>query len=129
MLLIAVGLSAAVLVGIPILMYSINAMNSTSQLQMADTFAGRLHEYAGPVDNSNTTGISTEINVPALVTVSADGNILTVTYQPVGQQATSWSESYSHPISLTSPSDPGAYDLQIEITEGNLEIVFSQIVS
>ncbi len=128
MLLIAVGLSAAVLVGIPILMYSINAMNSTSQLQMAETFAGHVHDYVDIVDNGNSTGITTEINVPSSVTVSAIGDTLTVTYQPEGQQATSWSESYMHPISIIAPNDAGTYTLQVQITEGNLVIVFSQII-
>ena len=103
-------------------------MNSTSQLQMAETFAGHLHDYVDTVDNGNQTGISKEMNVPSSVTVVADGNTLTVSYQPEGQQGTIWSESYIHPISIIAPSDAGTYTLLVQITEGNLVIVFSQII-
>jgi len=103
MMLIAIGLSTAVIVGVPVLMYAIDTINTTSQLQEVLLAAEQIHNATRDVDNgvSNTTVISVWIN-PG-VTVNADGNTLTVLYSSEGVAPRSWAVSYNHNIVIDYP--------------------------
>jgi hypothetical protein len=128
MMLIAIGLSTAVIVGVPVLMYAIDTISTTSQLQEVLLAAEQIHNATRDVDDgvSNTTAITVWIN-PG-VTVTAEGNTLTVFYSSEGAAPRSWAASYNHnlaidyPISTTSATAP--YTLEIVLVSDIIHISF-----
>jgi hypothetical protein len=104
MMLIAIGLSTAVIVGVPILMYAIDTLSSTSQLQEAQLAAEQIHNVTRSVDTgmSNTSSITIWIN-PGL-SVTANGKIVIVAYNGEGTTTPkTWSASYIHDIVIDYP--------------------------
>jgi hypothetical protein len=103
MMLIAIGLSTAVIVGVPVLMYAIDTINTTSQLQEVLFAAEQIHNATRDVDNgvSNNTAITVWVN-PG-VSVTADGNTLTVSFSNDGGFPRTWSATYNHDISIDYP--------------------------
>ena len=127
-MLIAIGLSTAVIVGVPVLMYAIDTINTTSQLQEVLLAAEQIHNATRDVDNgvSNTTVVSVWIN-PG-VTVNADGNTLTVLYSSEGVAPRSWDESYNHDIVIDYPITTTlvktAYTMEIILVSDIIHISF-----
>lgn len=100
MLLIAIGLSTAVIIGVPVLLYAIETINTTTQLQEAQLAAELIHNATNTVDTgiSNSTAIT--IWIPRGAVVSAVGNTLTVSFAEITE---SWTETYNHEISVDDP--------------------------
>ena len=128
MLLIAIGLTTVVMVGVPVLLYTMNIISNASQLEVAQEFAEDLHNATAQVDQESMDHFSSITVIPPYVVVSAVGNSLTVIFQIEGGEQYTWSEVYSHPIHLTSPEGSGAHILEINLNEGVLEITFSASV-
>ncbi|MFW9845954.1 MAG: hypothetical protein ACFFD6_04350 [Candidatus Thorarchaeota archaeon] len=84
MILIAIGLSTAVIIGIPVLMYSIDTLSNASQADLALRFADRLHNVTESVDDGIANNTVIEISVPEGVTVTSDGTSLTVSLEREG---------------------------------------------
>jgi len=125
-MLIAIGLTTVVLVGIPILLFAVDTLGNATQLELAQNFSERIHNETQLVDTgANNTLI--EINVPTGVTVTADGSILTVSYQSSGGQITTWEKSFSHPITLQAPSGLGPHLMQIAMIVGIIELTFTEL--
>jgi len=125
-MLIAIGLTTVVLVGIPILLFAVDTLGNATQLELAQNFSERIHNETQLVDTgANNTLI--EINVPTGVTVTADGSILTVSYQSSGGQITTWEKSFSHPITLQAPSGLGPHLMQIAMIAGIIELTFTEL--
>ncbi len=99
-MLIAIGLSTAVIVGVPVLMYAMDTISTTSQLQEVQLVAEQIHNATSDVDSgvSNTTAINIWVN-PG-ITVITNGNTLTVLFSENGGAPRSWSETYNHDISV-----------------------------
>ena len=131
MMLIAIGLSTAVIVGVPVLMYAIDTINTTSQLQEVMLAAEQMHNATREVDNgfSNTTSITVWIN-PG-VAVSADGNTLTVSYSNDGGLPRTWSATYNHAISINQPilshTDKVLYSMEIVRIDDTIHISFFEV--
>ena len=127
MLLIAVGLTTAVMVGVPVLIYTINTLNNASQFENARRFAEWLYEDTHRVDNGTMTETSGQPTVPSGVTVSSNDNTLNISYDNQILGRTTWSETYIHQIELVAPTTPGVYMLEISLSGGVLHIEFTQM--
>ena len=125
-MLIAIGLTTVVLVGIPILLFAIDTLGNATQLELAQNFSERVHNETQLVD-TGTNNTIIEINIPTGVTVSAEGSTLTVSFQSSGGLITAWEESYSHTISLQAPSGSGPHLMQIAMVAGIIELTFTEL--
>jgi len=124
-MLIAIGLTTVVLVGIPILLFAVDTLGNATQLELAQNFSERVHNETQLVDTgANSTII--EINVPTGVTVSAEGSTLTVSFQNSAGLITTWEVLYSHTISLQAPSGPGPHLMHIAMIAGIIELTFAK---
>ncbi len=126
LMLIAIGLTTVVLVGIPILLFAIDTLGNATQLELAQNFSERIHNETQLVD-TGTNNTIIEINIPTGVTVSAEGSTLTVSFQSSGGLITAWEESYSHTISLQAPSGAGPHLMQIAMVAGIIELTFTEL--
>ena len=125
-MLIAIGLTTVVLVGIPILLFAVDTLGTATQLEMAHSFSERVHNETQLVDTgANNTLI--DINIPTGVTVTAEGSTLTVSFQSSGGQITTWEESYNHPITLQASSGSGPHLMQIAMIAGIIELTFTEL--
>ena len=128
MMLIAIGLSTAVIVGVPVLMYAIDTINTTSQLQEVQLVAGQIHNATSTVNTgvTNTTAINIWVN-PGL-SVTADGNTLTVSFSNDGTTPRTWSATYNHDIlidnSISSHLSKTLYSMEIVLVDDVIHISF-----
>jgi hypothetical protein len=127
MILIAVGLSTAVLVGVPVLLYSIETLTFATEMEQAEYFATRVHNITAQVDSGEQTDLTIELTVPAHVTVSVNQNTLTITFEREGATTTTWSEVYSHDLSLQSPTTTGPHFLRVRMISSSVEISFTPV--
>ncbi len=124
MMLIAIGLTMVVIVGVPVLLYTMDILSSASELEMAQNFADRVHNATSRVDQGLVNNTNMQISVPQYVEVSAVGNTLTIIYEKEGADPISWSNTYTRSISLVSPPGFGLYMLYIHIDNGELVVTF-----
>lgn len=126
-MLVAVGLTTAVLVGAPVLLYAIVTMDSAAQVRQAETLADTIHNATGKVDTGNASEVTFEVVVPKYTNVTALGNTLTVVYRRENTEPIIWSETYGHNIvMLAGPSfAPGAFYVQVKHVADVIEIRFS----
>ncbi|MHA1907491.1 MAG: hypothetical protein ACW98Y_09375 [Candidatus Thorarchaeota archaeon] len=125
MLLIAIGLTTVVMVGVPVLLYSMDVLSSASQLEMAQSFASNVHNATGRVDLGQANNTLFQIVVPQYVTISASGSTLTITYAKEGSDTFSWSNSYMHPINLAAPASAGSFIMSVSLIGGEVQLAFS----
>ena len=125
MILIAIGLSTAVIIGVPVLLFTIDTLSDTSQLEMAEQFAERLHNLTERVDIGTTNNTSVLVNVPEGVSVTSNGATLTVAYERLGVASQYWGETYGHSIVLVPPSESGTYSLVIQLIGNEIHISFT----
>ncbi len=124
LLLIAIGLSMVVMVGVPVLIYTMDTLTNASQLEMAHAFADRLQNYTARVDQGLEESISIQVTVPSYIEMSSAGNTLVVSFVKDGNQVATWSQSYIHLISISPPPEPGAYTLMIALEGDTITINF-----
>ncbi|MCF2137471.1 MAG: hypothetical protein K9W43_09600 [Candidatus Thorarchaeota archaeon] len=127
MMLIAVGLTTVVLVGVPVLLYSINTLQAVSQYEQAQMFAHQLHNATAKVDGLQTESMSLELILPEGVEVSAAGQVLTVSYTAQDSTTKTWTISYNHTIDLTPPDLCATYIVTISLKSDVLEIIFTAV--
>jgi len=128
MLLIAIGLSTAVLVGVPALMYAMDTLGAASQVERASLFADRVHNVTGSVNDGLANNIAIEINVPEGVVITSDGTTLTITFEKEGFETRTWSDVYDHSIVLVGPTGSGTYIMHVQLDSGTIEITFSSVI-
>ncbi|MFW9799056.1 MAG: hypothetical protein ACFFD9_01335 [Candidatus Thorarchaeota archaeon] len=128
MMLIAIGLTAAVIVGVPVLMYAIDTLGATSQLERARQVAQSIHNGAAKVDEGVVNSTVIEVTLPEGVTMSADNTTLTIVFENEGVETSSWSETYDYAIVLSGPSGPGTYIVNITKVSGTIEVSFTSVV-
>ncbi|MFW9889141.1 MAG: hypothetical protein ACFFER_13230 [Candidatus Thorarchaeota archaeon] len=124
MILIAIGLSTAVIIGVPVLLYTIDTLGNASLLEMAEQFAERLHNLTERVDNGTVNSTSLDIIVPDGVSVISSGGTLTVAFEKLGVPSQDWGETYENSIVLQPPSEPGPYSLVIQLIGSDIHISF-----
>jgi hypothetical protein len=125
MLLVAIGLSTAVLVGVPVLMYAMDTLGAASQVKRAGLFADRVHNVTESVDDGLANNVAIEINVPEGVTLTADGTTLTIVFERESLETRAWSDIYDHSIVLVGPAGSGTYIMHIQLDSGTIEITFA----
>ena len=103
-MLIAVGLSTAVIIGVPVLLYAIDTMSYSTHLQTAQIAAGDIFNATERVDIGEADYLTIQVYIPTGMSMNADGSTLTISIL-INDQYTSWSESYDHQIVIdNSPS-------------------------
>ncbi|MBD3404944.1 MAG: hypothetical protein GF411_02270 [Candidatus Lokiarchaeota archaeon] len=125
MMLVAVGLTTAVLVGVPVLLYAMNTVNNATQIETAQVFAEQVHDIVNSTDCGITNDTLVEIEVPSGVSISASGSTLTITFQHDMIQTITWVETYTSTIILIPPESAGAYNLNVvKVNDGELLVKF-----
>mgnify|MGYP001242942796 CR=1 FL=1 len=105
MILVAVGLTTAVMVGVPVLLFAINTLNNATEYESAKLFSERIHEAVMRVDNGSAQQLTLQLTVPDGTELTSNGNTLTVTYQNEYGSSGVWTEEYSHSVLIESPPD------------------------
>ncbi len=127
MMMVAIGLSTVVLVGAPVLMYSVEILTAASELEVAHAFSSRLHNVTSQVDAGIVNEVNIELVVPPHVTITASGTILTVTYQPDTREPVEWTNSYNHTLHVDPPTKKGTHALRVRLQDDVLYITFTAI--
>lgn len=127
MLLIAIGLSTAVIVGVPVLLYSIQTINNISELEVTKSIAGQILNATDLVDSGKITETLFQVNVPTGFGIEASGSSLSVYLNMNGSNTYSWSRSYNHTIALTSPQGKGLHIVSIQMDKNVIVIKFSDV--
>jgi hypothetical protein len=126
MMLIAVGLSTAVIIGVPVLLYAIDTMSYSAHLQDAQMAAGDIFAAIEQLDTGllNTTTI--RVHIPTGVSMIADGSTLAISVL-INGQTTSWSDSYTHQIVINPPTEAGNYDIEFTMISNVIHITYTFI--
>lgn len=126
MMLIAIGLSTAVIIGVPVLLYAINTMSYTAHFQDAQMTAEDIFAAANRIDSGELENLTIQVHIPAGVSISAAGNTLTITLVIEGQ-LTIWSETFDHQVSLNAPTAEGYYNIVFTMVSNVIHITHSLI--
>ncbi len=125
MILIAVGLTTAVMIGVPVLLFAINTLNSATEYEMANLFSEKVHEAVTRVDNGSLAEVHFDLAVPDGIELTSIGNTLSISYRnEYGIQGV-WTEEYSHDILVESPPETGYQSVTIRIADEILVISFA----
>ncbi|TXT54784.1 MAG: hypothetical protein BAJATHORv1_50035 [Candidatus Thorarchaeota archaeon] len=127
MMLIAVGLTTAVLVGVPVLLYAMDTLNNASQLEAAEDFAGKVHSIVNSTDRGISNDTTLQISVPTGISLSSSESTLMITFQKNDLQTITWTETYSHSIELIPPSSTGLYFLTVRLVNEEIIINFQPV--
>ncbi|NWF96654.1 MAG: hypothetical protein HXY34_10990 [Candidatus Thorarchaeota archaeon] len=127
MMLIAVGLTTVIVVGVPILLHTVDMLNGATQLEMASAFAGRVHDATLRVDNGSAASYSIQVSVPAGVTVTALGHTLSITYSRDGGTPVVWSKEYDHEVALIAPTAEGPHVLSVTLSGVYVHVEFTRL--
>jgi hypothetical protein len=126
MMLIAVGLSTAVIIGVPVLLYAINTMSYSSHLQDAQIAAENIFTAIDCIDSEELTNLTIQVHIPTGVTMTVNGNTLTINVLIDGQQ-TGWSETYSHQLAINPPTEAGNYNMYFAMVSNVIQITHAWI--
>ncbi|MGY5861014.1 MAG: hypothetical protein RTU09_01375 [Candidatus Thorarchaeota archaeon] len=126
LMLIAIGLTTVVLVGIPVLLFAVDTLGNATQFELAQNFSERVHNETLLVD-TGTNNTLIEINVPTGVIISAEGSTLTISFQSSGGLITNWEVDYTHTISLQAPNEPGPHLMHIAMVADIIELTFTEL--
>jgi hypothetical protein len=129
MILIAIGLSTAVIIGVPVLLYTIDTLGNASQIEVAEQFAERLHNLTERVDHGLANNTSVVVSVPEGISVTANGATLTVAFEKLGVASQYWGETYGHSIELVPPIESGTHSLLIQLIGDEIHISFTPVMS
>jgi hypothetical protein len=128
MMLIAIGLSTAVIVGVPVLMYAIDTLNTTSQMQEAQLAAEQILNATRNVDQGITNSTSITAWIGPGVTVTAGSYQLLVEFNGEGLPTRTWSELYYHSVVIDNPlvtdSSTAPYTVEIVLVDSIIHISF-----
>ena len=126
MMLIAVGLSTAVIIGVPVLLFAIDTMSSSAHLQDAQLAAGAIFDGAEQLDLGEVNNLSVRVHIPTGMLMVADGSTLIISVLIDGQ-TTSWQQSYSHQIVINPPTEAGNYDIEFALVSDVIHITYTWI--
>ena len=125
-MLIAVGLSTAVLIGVPVLLFAIDTMSSSAHLQDAQIAAEDIFAAAEQLDTGALNSTTIRVHIPTGVSMIADGSTLTISVL-INGQTTNWSDSYTHQIVINPPTEAGIYDIEFTMISNVIHITYSFI--
>ena len=124
MMLIAVGLSTAVIIGVPVLLYAINTMSYTTRLQDAQMAAEDMIEAANRIDSGELMNLTIQVHIPTGVSMTAYGSLLTIVLL-IDSQQTIWSETFDHQVYLIPPTAEGYYNMTFTMVSNVIHITHS----
>lgn len=127
MLLIAIGLTMCVMVGVPVLLVSMDAISNASQFESAQSFAYTVHNITSQVDTGQTNDTSIEIRVPEGVNIRVESSQLIIEYQKEGTEPVSWDVSYTHTLDVDPPTTTGLYLMRVRLVGNEILIAFTPL--
>ncbi len=125
MILIAVGLTTAVMIGVPVLLFAINNLNSATEYELARLFSEKVHEGVTRVDNGSLTQVHFDFTVPDGIELISNGNTLSISYRNEYGVLGIWTEDYSHDILVEYPPETGYQSVTIRLVDDTLVISFA----
>jgi len=125
MMLIAIGLSTAVIVGVPVLMYAIDTITTTSYLEDAQVVAEQIHNTTSQIDIGTLSNATIQVYIPVGITMSADGNTMTILFNYQGVEPQTWIETYDHSVVINPPTEAGNYLMHFDLDAGVIHITYS----
>jgi len=126
MMLIAVGLSTAVIIGVPVLLYAINTMSYTTHLQDAQMAAEDIFEAASRIDSGELMNLTIQVHIPTGVSMNANGSLLTIILL-IDSQQTMWSETFDHQVYIIPPTAEGHYNMMFTMVSNVIHITHSSV--
>jgi hypothetical protein len=126
MMLIAVGLSTAVIIGVPVLLYAIDTMAYSTHLHDAQLAAEDIFGAAEQLDTGVANSTTIRVHIPTGMSMIADGTSLTISVL-INSQTTSWSDSYTHQIVINPPTEAGIYDIEFTMVSNVIHITYTFI--
>ncbi len=126
MMLIAVGLSTAVIIGVPVLLYAIDTMSYTTHLQDAQNAANDIFEAVEQLDTGIVNSTTVRVHIPTGMLMDSSGTLLTISVL-INEVTTSWSHSYTHQLTINPPTEAGLYDLHFEMISNVIHITYTWI--
>ena len=126
MMLIAVGLSTAVIIGVPVLLYAIDTMSYSTHLQSAQLAADSIFNATEQLDTGASDNLTIRVHIPTGILMVADGSALTISVL-INGQTTSWSDSYNHQIIINPPTEAGIYDMEFTLVSDVIHITYNFI--
>ena len=134
MMLIAIGLSTAVIIGVPVLLHAIDTMTTTQRFQAADLAAQRILNATRLIDIGELNETTIQVQIPEGFAMTVDNNgyslIMTLNLgdQPPGNNAM-WSETFSHPIALNESPEAGTLVMIFHMESGVIQINYTFITN
>ncbi|MFX1481692.1 MAG: hypothetical protein ACFFCP_00735 [Promethearchaeota archaeon] len=132
MMLIAVGLSTVVIVGVPVLMYAIDTINVTSELQEFHLTGEQIHNATRNVDQGYANSTTITVWMSPRITVVTEGYQLVIQYVSETAGTVSLTETYSHDITIDYPFAPGGttalYSIEIALVDNVIHISFFEVL-
>jgi hypothetical protein len=126
MMLIAVGLSTAVIIGVPVLLYAIDTMSYSIHLQDAQGAAQDIFNATEMIDTGVADNLTIRVHIPTGMSMTVDGTTLAISVL-INGQTTSWTETYVHSIIINPPTEAGTYDLEFEMVSNVIHITYTFI--
>ena len=126
MMLIAVGLSTAVIIGVPVLLYAINTMSYSTHLQDAQIAAENIFAAANRIDSGELENLTIQVHIPTGVTMAVNGNTLTITIL-INDQQTFWSATFNYLVVINPPTEAGNYNMMFTLISNVIHITHSSI--
>jgi len=126
MMLIAVGLSTAVIIGVPVLLYAIDTMTYSTHLQDAQFAANNILHATEQLDTGELNSTTIRVYIPTGMSMVVDGSTLTISVL-INSQTTSWSDSYTHQIVINPPTEAGNYDMEFTMVSNVIHITYTLV--
>ncbi len=126
MMLIAVGLSTAVIIGVPVLLYAIDTMSYSTHLQDAHLAADNILHATEQLDTAELNTTTIRVHIPTGMSMVVDGSTLTISVL-INSQTTSWSDSYTHQIVINPPTEAGTYDMEFTMISNVIHITYTLV--
>ena len=124
-MLIAVGLTAVVVVGVPVLMFAISTLSATSQYEEARTAATDILDAIKTVDDGVVNSTSLQVFIPDGFSIGSDGSTVSCIYAYQGSTTGSWNRVYAHIVLLDPPTQAGTFTVSITMSAGAITVTFS----
>ncbi|TFG26857.1 hypothetical protein EU527_19255 [Candidatus Thorarchaeota archaeon] len=130
MMLIAVGLSSALIIGVPVLLYAINTMTTTQQIQYAQQASEAIFNATQQIDDGELTDITIQAYIPSKFAMMTDESGFTLqisidTGRPQPETCMTWSEVFNHQIVVNYPLEPGNYYFTFAMVSNVIHITYS----
>jgi hypothetical protein len=126
MMLIAVGLSTAVIIGVPVLLYAIDTMSYSAHLQDAQLAAEDIFSATEQLDTGTLNTTTIRIHIPTGMSMVAEESTLVISVL-INGQTTSWSDLYTHQIVINPPTEAGTYDMDFTMISNVIHITYTFI--